>query len=155
ARLGRSPFARAGTTAVESPSEELTHFRRLSKTCDATLVIAPEFDDILLNRCGIVEEAGGRLLGPASRAVALCTDKLRLAIHLREAGIETIPAESFTWNHGQPNSAANSHLVFPAVIKPRDGAGSQYTWLVKSAEDFMQLHAGHSGAEGRGEFIAQ
>jgi predicted ATP-grasp superfamily ATP-dependent carboligase len=155
ARLGRIPFPRARTTQVESPADELRHFRRLFAACDATLVIAPEFDGILLNRCRIVEEAGGRLLGPGSRAVALCTDKFRLAVHLREAGIETIPAEIFTWEGARRNPGAESPRQYPAVIKPRDGAGSQNTWLVKSADEFMRLHAELAGDHPPGEFVVQ
>jgi predicted ATP-grasp superfamily ATP-dependent carboligase len=155
ARLGRIPFARARTTAVESPSDELSHFRRLSRTCDATLVIAPEFDGILLNRCRIVEEGKGRLLGPGSRAVALCTDKLRLAIHLRDAGVETIPAEIFHWEEARQSLGAGSPRGLPFVIKPRDGAGSQNMWLVRSAEEFMRLDAGLSSDDRRGDYIVQ
>jgi predicted ATP-grasp superfamily ATP-dependent carboligase len=155
ARLGRSPFSRAQTTQTESPADELRHFRRLAAACDATLVIAPEFDGTLLSRCRIVEEAGGRLLGPGSRAVALCTDKLRLAVHLREAGIETIPAENFTWDDTRPNSPADGPREFPVVIKPRDGAGSQNTWLVKSADEFIRLRTEFAGDLPRGEFVAQ
>jgi predicted ATP-grasp superfamily ATP-dependent carboligase len=155
ARLGRHPLSRARTTQIESPADELRHFRRLAAACDATLVIAPEFEGILLNRCRIVEEAGGRLLGPGSRAVALCTDKLRLAVHLREAGIETIPAEIFIWEDARRNSGADGLPQFPAVIKPRDGAGSQNTWLVKSADEFWRLHAGLADDHPPGEFVVQ
>jgi hypothetical protein len=153
--LGRIPFSRARTVETQSPADELRHFRRLAAACDAALVIAPEFDGILLSRCRIVEEARRRLLGPGSRAVALCTDKLRLAVHLREAGIETIPAESFTWGNARPTSGADSPREFPAVIKPRDGAGSQNTWLVKSAEEFLRLRAALAGDHPQGEFIVQ
>src|SRR5262245_19313808 len=155
ARLGRIPFARARTTAVESPADEWRHFRRLSANCDAVLVIAPEFDGILLNRCRIIEEAGGRLLGPASRAVALCTDKLRLAIHLRDAGIGTIPTETVNWDEPRENAGAVSPHQFPQVIKPRDGAGSQNMWLVESADDFTRLRSELARNERRGEFVVQ
>jgi len=155
ARLGRIPFPRARAIPTESPAEELCQFRRLAAACDATLVIAPEFDGVLLSRCRIVEEAGGRLLGPGSRAVALCTDKLRLAVHLREAGIETIPAERFTWRETRPDSGADGPREFPVVIKPRDGAGSQHIWLVRSDDEFRRLHTGFAGDHPQGEFVVQ
>jgi predicted ATP-grasp superfamily ATP-dependent carboligase len=154
ARLGRNPFSRARTIQSESQADELRHFRRLAAACDATLVIAPEFDGILLSRCRIVEEARGRLLGPGSRAVALCTDKLRLAVHLREAGIETIPAESFSWNNALQNPDVAA-LRFPAVIKPRDGAGSQNTWLVSNFDEFRRLHAERAPDNLPAEFVLQ
>jgi len=130
ARLGSPPFRSAQVVQIKAPADELSCFRRLAAECEATLVIAPEFNGILLNRCQIVQESGGRLLGPGSRAVALCADKLRLAVHLREAGIATIPTELLC--DGLPRQ-------FPAVIKPRDGAGSQDTFLVQNAEEFERL----------------
>ncbi len=139
ARLGSPPFRRAQVLEVKSPADEMGHFRRLATDCDATLVIAPEFDGILLNRCRIVEELNGRLLGSNSRAVALCADKLRLAVHLREAGIATIPAEELVCDTSSLNSEESQAPRFPAVIKPRDGAGSQDTYLVHNADEFELL----------------
>ena len=48
-------------------SEEMP-FRRLAGVADWTLVVAPEFDDILANRLRWVEEAGGRSLNDLSVA---------------------------------------------------------------------------------------
>ncbi len=107
-RLGPNPFRCARTTQIESRADERQCFERLAGECDATLIIAPEFDGILLDRCRIVENAEGRLLGPGSRAVQLCTDKLRLAVHLRDAGVLTIPTELLCWDQAPP---------FPAVIE--------------------------------------
>jgi hypothetical protein len=138
-RLGPLPFASARALPVESPADERRHFQRLAAECDATLVIAPEFDGILRERCRLVEDAGGRLLGPGSRAVALCTDKLRLAAHLHEAGIATIPAEVVDWDLELSAVPTGGPPRFPAVIKPRDGAGSQNNWLVRNADEFERL----------------
>ncbi len=130
ARLGPSPIRSAQIVPVESPADEMIHFRKLAAESDAVLVIAPEFDGILFNRCRIVEELEGRLLCPSSRAVALCADKLRLAVHLRDAGIVTVPTELL-------GDAAP--LQFPVVIKPRDGAGSQDLYLVEDVIAFDRL----------------
>jgi predicted ATP-grasp superfamily ATP-dependent carboligase len=101
-------------------------FRGLSALADFSLVIAPETDGILEERCRWVEEEGGRLLGPTSDAVRLTGDKLTLASHLAKAGIPT----PRTWQLGdQPTSH------FPLVIKPRDGAGSQTTYLVRDRSE--------------------
>jgi predicted ATP-grasp superfamily ATP-dependent carboligase len=155
ARLGKPPFKGARTAAVESPAEELRHFERLAAECDATLVIAPEFDGILLDRCRTVENAGGRLLGPGSRAVELCTDKLRLAQHLREAGVATIPAEMVNWIASPRESAGSHPMQFPVVIKPRDGAGSQSIRLVNDAGEFERLRSELAPGMSAGKFIWQ
>src|SRR5690242_2360358 len=77
-RLGPAPFAGARLHCVESRDAEGRLFRTLAAECDATLVIGPEFDGILHDRCRFAEEAGGRLLGPSSSAVKICADKLML-----------------------------------------------------------------------------
>jgi hypothetical protein len=102
-------------------------------------VIAPEFQGILAERCRIVENVGGRLLGPSSRAVALCSDKLRLAAHLRRAAVETISTRLVEWGAALSTSPGGGRPAFPMVIKPRDGAGSQNTFLVNDAEELVRL----------------
>ena len=153
-RLGNSPFGNIRAVCVESPTEEPQIFRRLAAACDATLLIAPEFQGILSGRCRIVEEAGGRLTGPSSRAVALCSDKLLLAAHLREAGIETISTRPVDWLQVLSPLPHHEPTVFPIVIKPRDGAGSQYTFLVKGAGELARLST-TLAKESAFEFIQQ
>ena len=154
-RLGRPPFSGAQAVPVESPAEEMRHFQRLAAECDATLLIAPEFDGILLDRCRIVENSGGSLLGPGSRAVALCADKLRLAKHLREAGVDTIPAEFVNWECGLPGPDDGSTVPFPIVIKPRDGAGSQDVHRLNNPEEFECLRRALASAAAAEKFIWQ
>jgi predicted ATP-grasp superfamily ATP-dependent carboligase len=139
ARLGPPPFRGARTFCVESPEQEMQTFRRLAEHCDATLVIAPEFRGILSKRCRIVEDVGGRLSGPSSRAVALCSDKLQLAGHLFDAGVETISTRLVEWDRVLSPSAGGERPRFPIVVKPRDGAGSQNTFLVNDADELVRL----------------
>ena len=155
ARLGRPPFQRARALMVESPDDEVLHFERLAAACDATLVIAPEFDGILFDRCRRAENAGARLLGPASRAVALCADKRRLADHLREAGVATIPTESLVWDGVRLTASAGGAPDFPSVIKPRDGAGSQHVHLVNSEEQLQEICRKYLAGERPQQFIRQ
>jgi predicted ATP-grasp superfamily ATP-dependent carboligase len=123
-------------------------FRRLARTCEFALVIAPEFDDILARRCEWALESGCRLLGPSPEAVRLCADKLRLAEVLREVGIpvpHTIPYQA----ESPPTDG------YPYVIKPRTGAGTMATFLVHSAADFRSAGAAAVAQGYEGEPIAQ
>lgn len=120
------------------PEEDI--FRRLAHAADFTLVIAPECDGLLWTRCRWVEEAGGRLLGPSVDAVKLTGDKLMLARHLQE---KSVPVPGI------------GGRCFPAVLKPRDGAGSQATFLVRDEEELAGC-AARAEAEGwRGELLLQ
>jgi hypothetical protein len=102
------------------------HFRRLAATSDWTIVVAPEFDDILVTQTRWVVQSSGRLLGPAPAAVALAADKRRLACALLEKGVPT-PA---VWGVGDSPLSPP-----PWVMKPRYGAGSQATFLIRDADE--------------------
>ncbi len=134
-----------GVEPVTLPADEELAFRDLARASDATLLIAPEFDDILYHRCRWAEEAGGRLLGPSSAAVRTTADKVFLAELLCRRGVPTPPCLS-------PSREA---LTFPAVLKPRDGAGSQATFLVRNSEDLPVCLARAAEDGWRGELVIQ
>jgi len=107
--------------------QEEAAFRRLAADADFTLLIAPESGNALLTRCRWILQAGGRPLGPGLDAVSLTADKLALARHFRQHGIPTPLTVSCSW-------PLREEFHYPAVAKPRYGAGSRATFLVRSAE---------------------
>jgi len=137
------PFAARRIT----PRDEERVFRDLAASADYTLVIAPEFNDLLYRRCRWVEECGGHLLGPGSEGVRLTGDKLALARHLDACGVptpKTVPlAEVLT---------GTAEISFPVVCKPRQGAGSLATYLLQGPDD---LHNLPRDARGGTDFIVQ
>ena len=107
-------------------AEHAARFRELAKRADWTLVVAPETGGELEHLAREVLKAGGKLLGPSPDAIALTTDKLHLSRHWtkhRVPQIFTAPAD-------------DRPTVYPAVLKPRDGAGSEDMHLLKSVEDY-------------------
>jgi tyramine---L-glutamate ligase len=133
--------AHTGKTKIENVyDDEKTSFCRLAHQANYTLVIAPEFRDILATRCRWVLRAGGRLLGPDLSAILLTSDKLNLARHLLREGIQT-PA---TTTYGGSGSVPFAH--FPVVCKPRYGAGSQATFLAKNGPE-LQTYERQAAAE--------
>jgi predicted ATP-grasp superfamily ATP-dependent carboligase len=110
---------------LSATEDEEPAFRKLARSADATLVIAPETDNLLLERCRWVLEEGGRLLGSSPEAVALTGDKLASARHLRRHGVPTPLTVPLTDASEPPSS-----FPFPMICKPRYGAGSQSTFLV-------------------------
>src|SRR5216683_3627604 len=133
---------------IPAPHQEKV-FRELAAAADYTLVIAPEFVDILLTRCRWVLESAGRLLGPSLAAVNLTGDKLEFSRHLRDRGIPTPDSRPIVPGEEPP------HAIFPAVWKPRYGAGSQATFLVTDPEQ-LRTCVGRADAEGwQGEALLQ
>ena len=129
ARLGEFPLSGIEVVVVHEADEEREQFDRLATVCDATFVIAPEFEGLLSERCGRVAHLGGRCLGPSRDAIELCADKLRLFEHLHEHGLPTI--ETQPWDH----AIAAVPRKFPFVVKPRDGAGSLHMYLITDSRD--------------------
>jgi hypothetical protein len=115
-------------TEAEPSTAERRLIARLAAESDWSLIIAPETRGVLFDRVRWVEQAGGRLLGPASSAVALTADKLHCAELLQQAGVPTVASETVDLAE---LSRRLHELRFPFVIKPRDGAGSQATFLIR------------------------
>lgn len=133
---------RVVTSTTEAPA-----FRALAESCDLTLLVAPEFDNLLASRADSVLRGGGRLLGPSPEAVRLTADKLALARHLRRGGVPTPACRLVA--EAPPGGA------FPVVYKPRDGAGSVATFLVRSAAEWHAVRR-MAAAEGwKGESVIQ
>ncbi|MCE9546770.1 MAG: ATP-grasp domain-containing protein [Planctomycetia bacterium] len=116
---------------VRDVAEAESAFDRLAGESDWTLVIAPELEGALLDRCRRVEQCGSRLLGPGPKLVELASDKHAMAEHLAKqlAGHAT---EGIALEPGQRLPVV---FPYPAVLKPRDGAGSQDVRLVPTADD--------------------
>lgn len=99
---------------------------------DFSLIIAPEFEDILARRCEWAIRAGSRLLGPVPATIRLTADKLACAEFLLAHGIRT-PA-SWAAQDVAPTT-------YPLVVKPRCGAGSQNTQLVRDPKEYHACRA--------------
>jgi predicted ATP-grasp superfamily ATP-dependent carboligase len=127
--------------------EEQACFCELARWADVTLVIAPEFDDILLTRCRWVLEAGGRLLGPGPDSVRLTGDKERLSRHLGDTDVP-VPA---TCRSEEPACLVG----YPLVVKPRQGAGSLATFLVQRTSDLKTALAQARKESGTNDLLLQ
>ena len=105
---------------VHSADDERAAFERLAVSADWTVVIAPSSTGTCTSvACASSNRAGG-LLGPSPPCVTLTADKQATADHLAAHGVRVplgIPLPP-----GEPLPRA---FDYPAVLKPRDGAGSQ------------------------------
>lgn len=124
-----------GIEVVTIPDETLCDaFSTAAARCDWTLVIAPEVDGLLRSRCQAVLDAGGRLLGSQPGAIGLTADKLATAEFWQERGVP----------HPRTQALDATHIASfppPWVMKPRCGAGSQATFLIRHQDDAMRVWA--------------
>lgn len=118
----------AEVKSIARPVQLLSAFDSLAAQADAVLVIAPETGGVLERWELRLRQRGIRSLGCEPQAVQLCTDKLALASHLLQAGIPT-PA-TFEAHEALQHFEG---LSFPCVLKPRDGAGCEHTFVCPDA----------------------
>lgn len=110
------------------PAGHTDTFTRLAGAADWSLIIAPETGGELERLARLVLTAGGKLLGPSPDAIRTATDKLLLGHIWTHSGVPT--PHQFT---------SDEPVRFPAVCKPRDGCGSDETYLVRSADELAAL----------------
>lgn len=120
----------------EQPAEWAAWWDEAIADADAVLVIAPETGGVLEK---LVRDAGEKSLNCTPEAIALCCDKLRLAEHLIHHGIPTIPTQLVHWSH----RLDLKH--YPLVIKPRDGAGCDRTFLLRGGGGWHRAHRQYAG----------
>ena len=102
----------------------------LAEAADWTIVIAPETGGTLADVCRRLRASGARLLMPSEELIALASDKHLTAKWLAAAGVRTPPGRAL-----EPGSRLPADFHYPAVLKPRDGAGSDGVRLIRSARD--------------------
>src|SRR3954468_9048764 len=109
---------------------------RLSAAADATILIAPEFDSILSKTARRVVASGGRLISPSPEFIRIAGDKQRTCETLAAADVPVPEGRAL-----EPDEPVPADFVFPAVVKPAEGAGSQDSYVVSSAHDAAPAYA--------------
>ena len=135
----------------------LPTFRELAKRADWSFVLAPETGGELERLTREVAGVGGRLLGPSADAIALTADKLRLAEWWEVHGVPT--PRTVLVNRGcEPAGVSCTTRGFtPAVhqiLKPRDGAGSESTFLARTPTEYAAALEQSSGPMIAQEYVA-
>ncbi len=128
---------------VLSRTSHREELERLSTEADATILIAPEFDDILLKVARLAVGSGGRLVSPAPEFVRVSADKQRTCERLAAAGVP-VPVGRLL----APDEPLPADTQYPAVLKPANGAGSQDTYLVSGPYDAPPAYAWPRRLEG-------
>ncbi|MCS7022281.1 MAG: ATP-grasp domain-containing protein [Gemmataceae bacterium] len=93
---------------------------------EAVVVIAPECGGLLADLSAQWDQKGVWRIGPTLEAIRLTSDKWTLAQHWQSHGVPTPQVIRC----GRPLPADD----YPLVWKPRDGCGSQATFLLEHAE---------------------
>lgn len=133
----RKPIAGCEYVVVEDCDQATVEFDRLAATCDWTLVVAPEIDGALSECTDRVRQVGGRLLGLSDKVIAVASDKQATAELLTHHGVPCTSGYRYLTGDNPP-----SGLVYPALIKPYDGAGCEGISVLRSAADWRDVRPG-------------
>ena len=133
ARLPLPEIEKQHFHVVQSAADEMQLFRELAATADATIVIAPEFSSLLLQRVLLAEQVKARLISPSSELVRLAADKTQLVDHLAANRIGVPSGIRFSNELPQ-----HFEVDFPAILKPNDGAGSTHVQSINSLHQLKQ-----------------
>lgn len=142
------PLGVAEVKPITRPAQLFPAFDSLAAQADAVLVIAPETAGVLEQWEARLRQRGIRSLGCEPEAVHLCSDKLALALHLQQRGVPT-PA-TFDAREVMQHVAG---LTFPCVLKPRDGAGCEHTFVCPDAA--VLAHRLAEAGAAAGAFVVQ
>lgn len=121
---------------VQSSVAHREQIEQLAAAADATILVAPELDGILLRSATWAVEAGGRLLSPSPEFICATADKQRACDVLAAVGVPVPPGRVLEADQPLPDD-----FTYPAVLKPVDGAGSQDTYVVTDAYDAPPAYA--------------
>jgi predicted ATP-grasp superfamily ATP-dependent carboligase len=111
-------------------------FERLAGEADATILIAPELDDILLKAARLAAASGGRLMSPSVDFIRIAADKQQTCEVLAAANVP-VPIGRML----EPDEPLPADFGYPAVVKPVIGAGSQDTFMVSGPYDAPPAYA--------------
>ncbi len=125
-RIDAKQLAYRDEVVVHSGDEQRLRFRELASSADYTILIAPESNGHLVDRCEVVEGCGGRLLSPGSQFVSLASDKHTTNRLLKKKGVN-VPCSLLLDEVTELPEGWNP----PFVKKPRWGAGSEDVCLIQ------------------------
>ena len=128
----------AGRVISLQPQRHLPTLLELAGDCDAALIIAPESNGVHGRILSALEATGCPLLGASASAAALAADKWQSYHRLRK---NAIPTPDTILLNGQDAGALSARLGWPAVVKPRHGAGAEGIVLVQDAASLSRVLA--------------
>ena len=122
-RLRRLNVPNLKTYVADSDEELRTFFRQCCEQADRVLIVAPECEDVLRTTLQQSREYGpDTIMNVSGTALNVGCDKWELAQFCEREEIPHLPTELWTgqtWDR------------FPAILKPRDGAGCEKLCLLQ------------------------
>ena len=130
-RLARPELPKQRLYETKGTADPFVELMEPMEVCELALVIAPEFRLITLTP---FVELHCEIISPNSTVVKLCSNKWKTCEHLKARGISAPRGITFEKIPRDLDSA-----IFPAVLKPNDGCGSQGVQVIETFEELAAV----------------
>jgi predicted ATP-grasp superfamily ATP-dependent carboligase len=129
----------------------------LAKNNDVIYIIAPETNQTLQSYVELAEKTGKTLLNTPASTIAKTADKTTLYVDLQKTGYAIPKTLILNVAHSttQIEQALTTHLTYPLIFKPADGAGCSGISLIETPKDILSGVAKIKAASANPRFIAQ
>ncbi|OYY50874.1 MAG: hypothetical protein B7X95_05025 [Methylophilaceae bacterium 17-44-8] len=124
------PDDKVNSHAITPEQDIWAVWRDCMALADAVWVIAPESEGVLLRIAELANANQALWIGATQEAIAISSDKYRMAQVLAKAKLPVIP--SYIYEEWMPNNDGSW------VVKPNDGAGCAVTFVFSNAKDVNQ-----------------
>ncbi len=139
---------------VRTETAEWQLFQDLAKSSDLTLVIAPEFNQILLNRVRWLFDNNCPHGLSDVQSIEISSDKLKFGNWAVQNRIATPATQGIDLQQASLELENSETFHFPLIIKPQWGAGTTSTALLTNEADYLQFRNHHRDDE-LGPFVIQ
>ena len=145
------------TSQVLYASEPQKILPNLAKNNDAIYIIAPETNQTLQSYIELAEKTGKTILNTPANTIAKTSDKTTLYVDLQKTGYAIPKTLILNVAHSttQIEQALTTHLTYPLIFKPADGAGCNGISIIENPTDIDQGVAKIKAASANPHFIAQ
>jgi len=121
---------------------------QLAAKSDGAIVIAPETGGVLAGLIEMLSSLKVPVLNCSAKTIALCADKQSLCRHFEKHGVPTPPTrggEAGVLLEGIAEALRFGDAGSAFVIKPRDGAGCEQTFVCRTPDEASSLRSRISG----------
>ncbi len=128
-------------TPIDRTQDWRDQWLRLARQADATVLIAPETDEVLLKLCRWLRAEGIQIIASDEDFLRATTDKLSTAQFLAESGIEHPDTRVLReWNIHEQSSLSPWSCKEGFVVKKRDGAGCDGIQRMMNVSDIISFN---------------
>jgi predicted ATP-grasp superfamily ATP-dependent carboligase len=140
---------------VKKGDHFIKKYKEMLNLADAVFLIAPEFNNILYNLTKIAHQLNKKILSSNLASIEIGTSKLKTYEFFKQLNLPT--PQTFALSiKGEESLIRNyQELKKPIIVKPVDGAGGEYVFLLQNEGELNAFIRNFHNLEKKREFLMQ